>query len=81
MSIAMKKRLCMIYREVLSKRLDRKRSQLTELERLVNSEGVASSVEKRKNIELKAVVNELENCLDIADSMFNAIDKKDGSAG
>ncbi len=66
----MKTRLCMIYREVLSKRLERKRSQLIELERLVNSEGVASSIEKRKFIELKAIVNELENCLDMADSMF-----------
>ena len=67
---AMKTRLCMIYREVLSKRLERKRSQLIELERLVNSEGVESSIEKRKFIELKAIVNELENCLDMADSMF-----------
>lgn len=67
---AMKTRLCMIYREVLSKRLERKRSQLIELERLVNGEGVASSIEKRKFIELKAIVNELENCLDMADSMF-----------
>lgn len=66
----MKTRLCMIYRGVLSKRLERKRSQLIELERLVNSEGVASSIEKRKFIELKAIVNELENCLDMADSMF-----------
>lgn len=66
----MKTRLCMIYREVLSKRLERKRSQLIELERLVNSEGVASSIEERKFIELKAIVNELENCLDMADSMF-----------
>ena len=66
----METRLCMIYREVLSKRLERKRSQLIELERLVNSEVVASSIEKRKFIELKAIVNELENCLDMADSMF-----------
>lgn len=66
----MQTKLCMIYREVLAKRLERKRQQLAELERLVNSEGVASSVEKRKFIELKAIVNELENCLDMADSMF-----------
>ena len=66
----METRLCMIYREVLSKRLERKRSQLIELERLVNSEGIASSIEKRKFIELKAIVNELENCLDMADSIF-----------
>lgn len=66
----MQTKLCMIYREVLAKRLERKRQQLAELERLVNSEGVASSVDKRKFIELKAIVNELENCLDMADSMF-----------
>lgn len=66
----MQMKLCMIYREVLAKRLERKRQQLAELEKLVNSEGVASSVEKRKFIELKAIVNELENCLDMADSMF-----------
>lgn len=66
----MKIKQCMIYREVLAKRLERKRQQLLELEKQVNSEGVSSSVEKRKYIELKAIVNELENCLDMADSMF-----------
>lgn len=66
----MKIKLCMIYREVLAKRLERKRLQLAELERQINSEGVSSSVYKRKYIELKAIVNELENCLDMADSMF-----------
>ena len=60
----------MIYCEVLAKRLERKRLQLAELERQINSEGVSSSVDKRKYIELKAIVNELENCLDTADSMF-----------
>ena len=66
----MKIKLCMIYREVLAKRLERKRLQLAELERQINSEGVSSSVDKRKYIELKAIVNELEKCLDMADSMF-----------
>lgn len=66
----MQTKLCMIYREVIAKRLERKRQQLAEMERLINSEGVASSVDKRKYIELKAVVLELENCIDIADSMF-----------
>lgn len=65
----------MIYREVLTKRLERKRKQFVELERQINSEGVSSSVDKRKYIELKAIVNELENCLDMADSMFN-LDKR-----
>ena len=53
----MKIKLCMIYREVLAKRLERKRLQLAELERQINSEGVSSSVDKRKYIELKAIVN------------------------
>ena len=66
----MKIKQCMIYREVLAKRLERKRKQLVELERQINSEDVSSSVDKRKYIELKAIVNELENCLDMADSMF-----------
>ena len=66
----MKIKQCMIYREVLAKRLERKRKQLVELERQISSEGVSSSVDKRKYIELKAIVNELENCLDMADSMF-----------
>lgn len=76
----MKIKQCMIYREVLAKRLERKRQQLLELEKQVNSEGVSSSVEKRKYIELKAIVNELENCLDMADSMFkfNKDDKEEG---
>ena len=41
----MKIKQCMIYREVLAKRLERKRKQLVELERQINSEGVSSSVD------------------------------------
>lgn len=59
----------MIYKEVLEKRLARKKEQLAEIEKYINSEGVAGSVDKRKYIELKAVVNELENCIDMAESM------------
>ena len=58
----------MIYKEVLEKRLARKKEQLAEIER--QTEGLATPVDKRKYIELKAVVNELENCLDIAESMM-----------
>lgn len=60
----------MIYKEVLEKRLARKREQLAELEKQINSEGVSGSVDKRRYIELKAIVNELENCIDIAESMI-----------
>lgn len=67
----MKTKLCMIYREVLAKRLDRKRQQLVELEKVIESgNDITTSQDKRKYIELKAIVNELENCLDMADSMF-----------
>ena len=57
----------MIYKEVLEKRLARKKEQLAEIEK--QTEGLATPVDKRKYIELKAVVNELENCIDIAESM------------
>jgi hypothetical protein len=70
----------MIYRDVLSKRLERKRQQLAELEIKMNGvESLSTTVDKRKYIELKAIVNELENCLDMADSMFkfNKEDKEE----
>lgn len=66
----MKMKQCMIYREVLAKRLERKKEQLNQLEGVIDGGGLATAVDKRKYIELKAIVNELENCLDMADSMF-----------
>lgn len=74
----MKTKLCMIYRDVLAKRLERKKEQLVQIEGMIEGGGLATAVDRRKFIELKAVVNELENCLDIADSMFNAVGKDDG---
>lgn len=70
MIAVMKPTTFMIYKEVLEKRLSRKKEQLTELEKQINSEGVTGSVDKRKFIELKAVIIELENCIDIAESMM-----------
>lgn len=64
----MKQKIFMIYKEVLEKRLQRKKEQLAELEK--QTEGLATSQDKRKFIELKAVVNELENCIDMAESMM-----------
>lgn len=58
----------MIYKKVLESRLKRKKEELAEIEK--QPEGLATSVDKRKYIELKAVVNELENCIDIAESMI-----------
>lgn len=67
----------MIYKEVLEKRLARKREQLAEIESSINSgNDVVTAQEKRKYIELKAVVNELENCIDIAESMIK-LEKED----
>jgi hypothetical protein len=60
----------MIYKEVLEKRLVRKREELAKIENMIDSGGLITAVEKRKFIELKAVVNELENCIDIAESML-----------
>ena len=61
----------MIYKEVLEKRLARKKEQLAEIEKAMNSgNDIITAQDKRKYIELKAVVNELENCLDIAESMI-----------
>lgn len=68
----------MIYKAVLTKRLERKRSQLSDLESIMNIGEIATPVEKRKYIELKAVIQELENCLDVADAMFeNQNDKEE----
>ena len=66
----------MIYKEVLEKRLARKKEQLANLEGIINSGSEVTGVDKRKYIELKAVVNELENCLDIAESMLK-LEKED----
>ncbi len=67
----------MVYKEVLEKRLKRKAEQLKELEGLIDGGGLATPVDKRRFIELKAIVNELENCIDIAESMLKMEDKKE----
>lgn len=60
----------MIYKKVLESRLQRKQSELQELTISMNDAiNVTSSTDKRRYIELKAIINELENCIDIADSM------------
>lgn len=59
----------MTYKEVIEKRLERKSKQLAVLEGLINSGSEITAVDRRKYIELKAIVNELENCIDIAESM------------
>ncbi|MDR2627206.1 MAG: hypothetical protein LBC40_04145 [Dysgonamonadaceae bacterium] len=60
----------MIYKEVLEKRLERKKQELNRIEATIDGGGLATAVDRRKFIELKAIVNELENCIDIAESML-----------
>lgn len=65
-------KVCMIYKAVLETRLKRKQEQLAEMEALMkDAEAVQTGQDKRRYVELKAVVNELENCLDMAETMFN----------
>lgn len=59
----------MIYKEVLEKRLVRKKEQLVGLENAMRSGGEPTAVDRRKYIELKAIINELENCIDMAEAM------------
>jgi hypothetical protein len=66
----MKTKPFMIYKEVLEKRLARKKNELERIESIIDGGGLATAVEKRKFVELKAIVNELENCIDIAESML-----------
>lgn len=66
----MKETPLMIYKKVLENRLARKKEELADIEKIINSgNDVPTAQDKRKYIELKAIVNELENCIDIADSM------------
>lgn len=65
----MKETPLMIYKKVLENRLTRKKEELAEIEGMIEGGGLATAVDKRKFIELKSVVNELENCIDMADAM------------
>lgn len=58
-----------MYMDIVRKRLKRKRVQLKEVEDVM-VQGDVTSNEKRKFMELKAVVQELENILDLSETMF-----------
>lgn len=66
----MKKTPAMTLIEILKKRLERKNQQLKEVESTMEIGSQATSVEKRKFIELKAVIQELENVIDLTESML-----------
>jgi hypothetical protein len=66
----MKNKMFMIYKSVLEKRLARKQAQLVEIESVMSIGDNVAATEKRKFIETKAIIQELENILDIATSIF-----------
>lgn len=71
-------KMCMTFREILRKRLARKYDQLREIENTINSADdlVNTAAVKRKFIELKSSIAELENCIDLADTMLNDDDSE-----
>ena len=66
----MKKSPEMTFIEILKKRLERKNQQLKEVESTMEIGNQATPLEKRKYIELKSVIQELENMIDLAESML-----------
>lgn len=58
-----------MYKEIIEKRLNRKREQLKEIEQVMQ-QGEVTSTEKRNYLEVKAVILELENVLDLAETML-----------
>lgn len=58
-------KMCMTFREILRKRLARKYDQLREIENTINSADdlVNTAAVKRKFVELKSSIAELENVL------------------
>lgn len=71
----MKKSPEMTFIEILKKRLDRKNQQLKEVESTMEIGNQATPLEKRKYIELKSVIQELENVIDLAESMLEEAKK------
>lgn len=71
-------KMCMTFREILKKRLDRKYDQLREIENTINSADdlVNTAAVKRKFVELKSSIAELENCIDLADTMLSDYDSE-----
>lgn len=71
-------KMCMTFREILRKRLARKYDQLREIENTINSADdlVNTAAVKRKFVELKSSIAELENCIDLADTMLSDDDSE-----
>jgi len=60
----------MTFIEIIKKRLERKNEQLKEVEAIMELGGQSTATDKRKYIELKSVIQELENVIDLAESML-----------
>lgn len=58
-----------MYKEIIEKRITRKREQLAEIEAIMQH-GEVTAVEKRNYMELKAVIRELENVIDLAETVL-----------
>lgn len=58
-----------MFTEIIEKRLKRKREMLRDAD-LAMQMGIVSPKEKRNYIEVKAVILELENVLDLAETML-----------
>ena len=71
-------KMCMTFREILKKRLARKYDQLREIENTINSADdlVNTAAVKRKFVELKSSIAELENCIDLADTILSNDDSE-----
>ena len=71
-------KMCMTFREILKTRLARKYDQLREIENTINSADdlVNTAAVKRKFVELKSSIAELENCIDLADTMLSNDDSE-----
>lgn len=58
-----------MYKEIIEKRLQRKREQLKEIEAIMQ-QGEVTQAEKKNYMEHKAVILELENVLDLAETLL-----------
>lgn len=58
-----------MYKEIIEKRLRRKREQLKEIEAIMQ-QGEVTQAEKKNYMEHKAVILELENVLDLAETLL-----------
>lgn len=71
-------KMCMTFREILKRDWPGSMTQLREIENTINSADdlVNTAAVKRKFVELKSSIAELENCIDLADTMLSNDDSE-----